>query len=424
MALGSENSLLQILERRLDEVKDLVAGEFRLSGRPVFADCSDEELRILAWSHLDPILQSLRYDDDYLFTFFLDYASGRSAEEGLPIEDSQLTLSIIGRSLWEVTVAESEPETLIENLLRLDSILSKGRDGIAGNYLKQRDHLLAELRKSNARLMEMTKRKLDFLAKVSHELKTPLTSVIAYSEQLQNTNLPEEIRSEFINVVHDQSHKLYQLIEDLLDLSKAENEQSRLNLSWSDIATVLEEAIGTVQARAAEKEITLKLQPPDDLPKCYMDPFRVQQVVWNLLTNGVKYTNDGGEVTLSAQRRGEEVVVSVADNGIGIKPESIDKIFELFHQTHDALALQEGGAGLGLDIARHYLQLHGGDIWVESVFGEGSTFSFSLPIQGPKGQGAPTKESLALPDVEPEKGDAEAQEKGAEAESPDRQHQP
>lgn len=377
--------LLPILERNAEALQESVARRFRNSGRCAFDQFDFEGLRTLAWRHIDPILQSLRYEDDFLFTFFLDYASERNVEQGLPIEDSLLTLNMVSETLWELTVAESPPGEVADNLTRLVSILSKGKDGIAANYMTQRDQAVDELRRSNEKLLESTKRKLEFLAKVSHELKTPLTSVIAYSEQLEDESLPIPIRSEFSHVVHEQSSKLLQLIEDLMELSRFENDHTRLNLSWSDPAGVINEAIGTVKARADKKQIRLELDPLPALPRVFMDPFRIQQVLWNLLTNGVKYTEAGGRVRVSAWAQGEELCISVSDNGIGIKPESQQAIFESFHQTHEALAMLEGGVGLGLDIARHYLHLHGGRIEVASVYGEGSTFSFWIPLAGPPG---------------------------------------
>ncbi len=398
MATGK--NLLQIIEGNIDGIQDAIARRFRNSGRAVFDSFDFDGLRTLAWSHIDPIIQSLRYEDDFLFTFFLDYSSGRSADEGLPMEDSLHTLSLVSDTIWEFGVAESDPEDLAENLGRLVSILGKGKEGIATNYMTQRDQALGELQESNTKLMEDTKRKLNFLAKVSHELKTPLTSVIAYSEQLMDMGLPAEIRSEFNKVVHDQSSKLLMLIEDLMELSKFQNDRSRLNLSWSNPVTVIEEAIGTVEVRATQKDITIAMDPPPDLPQVYMDPFRVQQVIWNLLTNGVKYNEPGGEVRVSAAMEDEELVLTVKDNGIGIKPKNQDAIFQSFHQTDDALAMLEGGAGLGLDIVRHYLGLHGGRISVESVYGEGSTFTVRLPLGGPENTEAEETDTTAKADVE------------------------
>lgn len=397
--MGSGKSLLQIIEQNVERIQDAVARRFRNSGRPVFDQFDFDGLRILAWSNIDPVIQSLRYEDDYLFTFFQDYSSGRHAEEGLPIEDSLYTLGLVSDTLWEFTVAESAPEDLPENLERLVSILGKGKDGIAANYMTQRDQLLGELRESNIKLMEDTKRKLDFLAKVSHELKTPLTSIIAYSEQLLDQSIPGEIRDEFNHVVHDQSSKLLLLIEDLLELSKFQNDCSRLNLSWSDPSKVIAEAIGTVEVRARQKQITIKVEAKENLSRACMDPFRIQQVIWNLLTNAVKYSDVGGSVWVCARRHGDELEISVRDNGIGIKPENQELIFQSFHQTDDALAMLEGGAGLGLDIIRHYVRLHAGRITVESDYGAGSIFSVYLPIAGPKGAKAPPEPESETPAV-------------------------
>lgn len=383
--MDTGKGLLQIIDGNAEALQEAVARRFRNSGRCAFDQFDFDGLRALAWRHIDPIVQSLRYEDDFLFTFFLDYSSERNAEQGLPIEDSLLTLNMVSETLWELIVAQSPPEALAENLTRLVSILGKGKDGIAANYMTQRDSAVDELRRSNEKLLESTKRKLEFLAKVSHELKTPLTSVIAYSEQLEDESLPLAIRTEFGHVVHEQSSKLLQLIEDLMELSRFETDHTRLNLSWSDPGAVIHEAIGTVKARADKKQVRLELDPLPALPRVYMDPFRIQQVLWNLLTNGVKYTEAGGRVRVSAWAVGEQLCVSVKDNGIGIKPENQQAIFESFHQTHEALAMLEGGVGLGLDIARHYLHLHGGRIEVESVYGEGSTFSFWIPIAGPTG---------------------------------------
>jgi len=398
--MDTGKGLLQIIDGNAEALQEAVARRFRNSGRCAFDQFDFDGLRALAWRHIDPIVQSLRYEDDFLFTFFLDYASERNAEQGLPIEDSLLTLNMVSETLWELIVAQSPAEELAENLTRLVSILSKGKDGIAANYMTQRDSAVDELRRSNEKLLESTKRKLEFLAKVSHELKTPLTSVIAYSEQLEDEGLSLPIRAEFSHVVHEQSSKLLQLIEDLMELSRFENDHTRLNLSWSDPAAVIHEAIGTVKARADKKQVRLELDPLPVLPRVYMDPFRIQQVLWNLLTNGVKYTEAGGRVRVSAWAEGEELCVSVCDNGIGIKPENQQAIFESFHQTHEALAMLEGGVGLGLDIARHYLHLHGGRIGVESVYGEGSSFSFWIPIAGPTGT-APDPTATAPPTAVP-----------------------
>jgi len=217
---------------------------------------------------------------------------------------------------------------------------------------------------------------------VSHELKTPLTSIIAYSEQLNTNELPGNVREEFTRVVYDQSLKLQRLIDDLLNFSANEDSQNRLNLQRADMGEVIAEAIGTVQARAQKKDIKLIVRERQSLPSVRMDSFRIQQVIWNLLTNAVKYNNAGGEVEITCLRRGDNVLVKVSDTGIGIGEQDLEKVFQRFHRSDNPMAMMENGTGLGLDLARHYVNLHGGEIWVESELGKGSVFSFTLPLDG------------------------------------------
>jgi len=376
-------SLLEIFEDALPRVQARMAEELAASGDGHFKEMDRPRLEQLAWSYLDPILQSLRYESDHLYTFFIDFAGDRGAKGGEPIEEMQKVLDLMGRCIWDEVAEHSRPETLLENLGRVSRLLNKGKNAISGIYLRQRNEVLNELRCSNLRLLDESKKKLDLLAKVSHELKTPLTSIIAYSEQLKSPDLPQEVRVEFTRVVYDQSLKLQQLIEDLLDFSRDQDSQNRLNLQRADLKEVVAEAIGTVQARAQKKGVKLIVQDGQSLPDIRMDAFRIQQVIWNLLTNAVKYNHVGGEVVVSCTQRGDNVLVAVADTGIGISEHELEKVFARFHRSDDPMALIESGAGLGLDLARHYVNLHGGEIWVESRLGEGSVFRFTLPVDGP-----------------------------------------
>ncbi len=376
-------SLLEIFEESLPAVQSKMAAALAESGHGHFHDLDRAELDKLAWSYLDPILQSLRYENDFLYTFFIDFAGDRGAKGGEPIEAMQQVLDLMGELIWDEVALRSDPELLHDNLNRLSRLLNKGKNAISGIYLRQRNELLTELRRSNLRMIEESKKKLDVLAKVSHELKTPLTSIIAYSEQLNTSQLPGEVREEFTKVVYDQSLKLQQLIEDLLDFSANQDSQNRLNLQRTELSEVIAEAIGTVQARAQKKDVKLIVRERQTLPSLRMDGFRIQQVIWNLLTNAVKYNKPGGEVEISCQRRGDNVLVEVSDTGIGIGASDLDKVFQRFHRSDNPMALMENGTGLGLDLARHYVNLHGGEIWVESVVGEGSVFSFTLPVDGP-----------------------------------------
>jgi len=375
-------SLLEIFEDSLPAVHVKMADALMESGHGHFRDMDRSELDKLAWSYLDPILQSLRYENDFLYTFFIDFAGDRGAKDGDPIEVMQQVLDLMGELIWEEIAQRSEPEQLHDNLSRLSRLLSKGKNAISGIYMRQRNEVLNELRLSNLRMIEESKKKLDILAKVSHELKTPLTSIIAYSEQLNTNELPGNVREEFTRVVYDQSLKLQRLIDDLLNFSANEDSQNRLNLQRADMGEVIAEAIGTVQARAQKKDIKLIVRERQSLPSVRMDSFRIQQVIWNLLTNAVKYNNAGGEVEITCLRRGDNVLVKVSDTGIGIGEQDLEKVFQRFHRSDNPMAMMENGTGLGLDLARHYVNLHGGEIWVESELGKGSVFSFTLPLDG------------------------------------------
>jgi len=305
----------------------------------------------------------------------------------------QQVLDLMGEIIWDEVARRSDTEQQQDNLRRLSRLLNKGKNAISGIYMRQRNEVMQELRCSNLRLIEESKKKLDLLAKVSHELKTPLTSIIAYSEQLISPELPGEIRAEFTRVVYDQSLKLQQLIEDLLDFSRNQDNQNRLNLQRADLKEVIAEAIVTVQARAQKKGVRLIVLDSQSLPEIRMDAFRIQQVIWNLLTNAVKYNRAGGEVEIRSLRRGDNVLVAVADTGIGISEKELGKIFTRFHRADDPMALMESGRGLGLDLARHYVNLHGGEIWAESRPGVGSTFSFTLPVDGPPQLADPSRQA-------------------------------
>jgi signal transduction histidine kinase len=378
-------SLLQIIEKHAEEIRDALADDLMKTPTAGCSEFSTKQIQVFAWTHVDAVLQSLRCGDDQLYFFFLDYASSRDAEQGLPLQRDIVILNCLRSALWNSVVLYSNAETLTENMLTLSEILSKGKDGIATSFLEQREHLLRELRQSNVQIIRNSHQKLEFLAKISHELKTPLTSIIAYSEQLLDESITEANRHEFTQVVNDQSNRLMQLIDDLIDLSWAENKQIQLDLSWVNPRKVIAEAIATVRVRAEEKEISLDVAEVAMLPDVFMDPLRIQQVLWNLFANAVKYNKRGGWTRISATRRGSEIVVTVADGGIGIKKEDLERIFESFQQVGEGRMLQAGSAGLGLGIVRQFVQLHGGSIWVESSPGQGSSFHFSLPIEGPAG---------------------------------------
>jgi signal transduction histidine kinase len=216
---------------------------------------------------------------------------------------------------------------------------------------------------------------------MSHELRTPLNAIIGFSDVLlagMFGGLTDKQR-EYVSDIHGSGEHQLALINDLLDLSKIEAGRLALELGTVSIAETLAASVMFVQERAARQSISLDLIAGIDLPLVQADGRKLKQVVVNLLTNAVKFTPPNGRVTLSAGRRDGEIVVSVADTGIGIAAEDQARLFQEFRQVRHGRASEEG-TGLGLALSKKLVELHRGRMWVESEVGKGSTFSFTIPI--------------------------------------------
>ncbi len=223
----------------------------------------------------------------------------------------------------------------------------------------------------------------DFVANVSHELKTPLTAVIGFAETLLTGALedPEHSRR-FLEILRDHARRMARLVDDLLDLSRMEAGRLVLHVEDVSLADLIEEAVRPFRLQEAEAGLQLSVQCPQVLVRC--DPERLIQVVRNLLDNAFRYTPPGGSVTVgaTADLTGGMATVTVADTGIGIPSDQLDRIFERFYRLDAARARVQHGTGLGLSIARHLVQAMGGRIWVRSQEGRGSEFSFTVPLTG------------------------------------------
>ncbi|UCF79384.1 MAG: GAF domain-containing protein [Candidatus Eiseniibacteriota bacterium] len=236
-----------------------------------------------------------------------------------------------------------------------------------------------DILKANERLREMDRLKSEFLATMSHELRTPLTAIIAYSELLRDERVAGSKRLEFLEIITDQGQRLLQLIDDLLDLSKLESGKTQLTLEQGDLNQIVLSAVDTIRPTAEKRGLELVLELTPDLPCVFMDTKRIRQVCWNLLCNAVKFTDRGGRITVCCSDSGEELLVSISDTGVGIKEEDLERIFDRFAQVDSSATRSHGGAGLGLDLVRHFVLLHSGRVWVESEYGRGSIFFFTLP---------------------------------------------
>jgi len=246
-----------------------------------------------------------------------------------------------------------------------------------------RSHLILELEESNAALIDANKHKSVFLANMSHELRTPLNSIIGFSELLTDARdgqFDDATRKRFIGQILTSGKHLLGLINDILDLSKVEAGQMELRLNTMSVAESVDQVIKTVEPLAAKKSISMTASVAGS-GEVLADAGKVKQMLLNLVSNAIKFTTEGGTVTISALRMKDVVEISVADTGIGIADADQKSIFKEFHQLDQGPGRKHEGTGLGLALTRRFALLHGGDVRVTSRVNRGSGFTLSLPIR-------------------------------------------
>jgi two-component system phosphate regulon sensor histidine kinase PhoR len=219
----------------------------------------------------------------------------------------------------------------------------------------------------------------DFVANVSHELKTPVTSIKGFSETLLDGAMNDErALKEFLSIILKESDRLQSLINDLLELSKIEQQNFQLNISQFDILQPLKDVMTLLSNKAAEKKIALKLSCSVDHAVLEADMHRIKQVFINLIGNAISYTPENGNVTVTVNENDYSVFINVKDTGIGIERREITRIFERFYRVDRARSRESGGTGLGLAIVKHIIEAHRGKIKVKSELGKGSEFMIVL----------------------------------------------
>ena len=224
----------------------------------------------------------------------------------------------------------------------------------------------------------------DFVANVSHELRTPLSILRGYIEtMLDDPKMPRAECARILEVMDQHSKRLGLLANDLLTLAQLESGSSTLQLSEIDLLRFFSDLVRDWKKKFSGKKVTGTIDVADDCPTIRADEARLREVFDNLLDNAVKYSGKGGEIRLSAVRRDYEIVLSVSDNGIGIAPEDLPRIFERFYRADKARSRELGGTGLGLSIVKHIAQLHSGRVEAESELGQGTTLRVILPNASP-----------------------------------------
>ena len=240
--------------------------------------------------------------------------------------------------------------------------------------------LYRELEQQRAELAVTSQHKSEFLASMSHELRTPLNAVIGFSEVLLERMFGElnERQEDYLRDILGAGRHLLELLNDVLDLSKVEAGRMELEPTTFPVLDAVHPVLALLRERAAQHHITLQLEVGPDLPHVTADQLRLKQVLLNLVGNAVKFTPDGGTVTVAVARSRDELTVTVADTGMGIAPDDQERIFDSFQQGTRSASASEG-TGLGLTLTRRIVELHGGRVWLTSEPGLGSTFGFSLP---------------------------------------------
>jgi signal transduction histidine kinase len=247
-----------------------------------------------------------------------------------------------------------------------------------------------ELRETNLRLLAADRSKNQFLANMSHELRTPLNSIIGFSSVLlENTRavVPQRLYK-FLENIHVAGNHLLELINDILDLSKIEAGKMELRTDEFDLRDTIASVERVMKGFAAEARVNITASIDPSVPMVRLDEGRLKQILFNLLSNAVKFSPDGGPVTIAVKSLPrttsplavDSVRIDVADRGIGIPPDGLQRIFDEFYQTEEGRRARRGGTGLGLSLTRNFVELHHGRIDVQSVPGEGSCFSLYLPV--------------------------------------------
>ncbi len=248
----------------------------------------------------------------------------------------------------------------------------------------QNARLFREIQDKSRELEIASQHKSQFLANMSHELRTPLNAIIGFSQVLLEKMFGSlnDKQEDYLNDIFTSGKHLLNLINDVLDLSKIEAGKLEIELEKVDLRQLLEGSLVVVRERALTHDVRLSLDIADNVDTVTADERKVKQIVFNLLSNAMKFTPDKGEVSIRARRSDAIVEIAVWDSGVGIALEDQQRIFEEFQQVERGLTDKQEGTGLGLALTKKFVELHGGKIWVESTLGHGSTFTFTLPIDG------------------------------------------
>ena len=289
-----------------------------------------------------------------------------SSQMVVPLLASEKLLALLFLGADEVSLYSKSDEHLVASVAGLAAVAIHNV------------HLNAEAAKVDA-LREIDRLKTELLSTVSHELRTPLASIKGYSTTLLRSDVEwdQDEQTEFLGMIDEEADRLSNLIDDLLEMSAIEAGVFRIRRRMTDVGKLVQKLVKRTRAHVQLHKLSCHVQP--GLNETAVDARRVEQVVSNLLENAIKYSQDGGRIRVAVEEIDSKIVISVADQGIGIPQDEIGLIFDRFYRVKGFQSYETGGSGLGLAICRGIVEAHGGQIWVESDAGEGSVFTFSIP---------------------------------------------
>ena len=303
--------------------------------------------------------------------------------ETFPEQLSETFKNLIAQSLLGKEIADAEIELELQAGVSINV-------GISINYLRDRagqaqGHLFLcrdlSLSREVQKLRELDQMKSEFVNTVSHELKTPLTAILGGVEILEmEAEAMDEDTKEIVDVIGDGAKRLRDLIFDLLDVSRFETGKVALREELTSVRNVIEESL---RVQHPTNKHTIKVEIDETIPEIVMDRGKIIQCVTNYVSNAIKYSPKGGEILVTATKDDEKrmVIVGVKDQGLGLSPQNVKKVWEKFYRVDASYTADIEGTGLGLVIVKMIVELHGGSVWIDSNLGRGSTFYLSLPVK-------------------------------------------
>ena len=389
-------TMIDPIEKLTEGAERVAAGDFD----ETLAVESTDEIGVLTTtfndmaSVLHATLEAVENERNKLDTLFLHMSDGVVAYDGggALIHCNPAACELLGRTAEECVYGELFesvcPFSRVISMQRSDYVegeLTVGGRSVELYFAPFSDeesggvlivlHDVTEHRKTEERRKE-------FVANVSHELRTPLTNVRSYAETIREAGgeLSRETENDFLDVVISETDRMTHIVQDLLTLSRLDSGRSEMNMARFPFSAAIGAVLRSIELEARRHGHELRPAYPEELPLIMGDRGRIEQVMLNVLSNAVKYTPDGGHILVTAGSEGETVWMEVADDGIGIPEADRSRIFERFYRVDKARSRESGGTGLGLSIAREILKEHKGDIRIESVYGEGTDVTITLPI--------------------------------------------